>query len=245
MGSMSAGLAMLLLHGGLVLDVQAMEEMIRLDAGLTFGRFEQQVKSEIGGARGERLVEDTHLGLTLFASYAVWGPIRVGLFTQLDVGSREAARFDGLDADGAATTTGRVGGSYVEWWIGPLVRGQWRGLFGEVGWGAIGLRHDGARDDLPAADGSTDGLLQTTPAVAWLFAIGGVVPVVEEIDVVLRMEFRVRYYDSRGGEDLAGDLVHGTQELVPFVGIAYTFERTVSTESEVRTPTDHTPSARR
>ena len=201
--------------------------MIRLDAGLTFGHFQQQVKSDVGGARGERLVDQTLFGLNLFGSYALWGPLRAGLFAQLDAGSREAARFAGLDPDGAATVEGRVGGSFLEFWIGPLLRAQWRGLFAELGWGALGLRSDDARDDLPASDGSTDGVFRTSPAIAWLVALGGVVPIEDAFSVVFRLEYRIRYYVSRGGEDLAGDLVHGTQDITPFVGVAYTFERDV------------------
>lgn len=45
---------------------------------------------------------------------------------------------------------------------------------------------------------------------------------------MFRIEYRIRYYTSRGGEDLAGEVVHGTQDITPFVGVAYTFERDVT-----------------
>lgn len=227
---MTSGLLALLLHAPALASAQTTEEMIRVDAGLTFGHFQQQVKSEVGGARGERIVDETHFGVSLFGTYAVWGPIRAGLFAQLDAGSREQARFSGFDAMGGAMTEGRVGGSYLEFWIGPLLRAQWRGLFAELGWGALGVRSDDARDDLAASDGATDGAFRTTPAIAWLVALGGVVPVVDAWDVVLRLEYRIRYYDSRGGEDLAGGVVHGTQDITPFVGVAYRFDRPVPSE---------------
>lgn len=38
------------------------EPRFRFDGGLTFSRFEQQVKTELGGARGERLVEEVQFG---------------------------------------------------------------------------------------------------------------------------------------------------------------------------------------
>src|SRR5690606_10531987 len=41
----------------------------RLDGGLTFSHFEQQIKTEIGGARGDRLVTDSEFGLNLFATF--------------------------------------------------------------------------------------------------------------------------------------------------------------------------------
>ena len=40
----------------------------RLDSALTLQRFEQQVKTEVGGVRGERLVEQTHLGLMVMGA---------------------------------------------------------------------------------------------------------------------------------------------------------------------------------
>ena len=63
---------------------------LRLDGGLSFSRFEQQVKSEIGGARGERLVEHNEAGLLLMATATVWGPIELGLYGQYDTGTRAA-----------------------------------------------------------------------------------------------------------------------------------------------------------
>jgi hypothetical protein len=65
---------------------------VLLDLGLTFSRFEQQVKQEVGGARGERLVEDSLYGLSGFATYKIWGPIEAGLFSQFDVGRRSAGK---------------------------------------------------------------------------------------------------------------------------------------------------------
>lgn len=194
----------------------------RLDAGLTFARFEQQVKPEVGGARGERLVEETQFGFAQSLSYRVLGPLSAGAFMQFDAGRRVAARFSGFDADGRATTTGGIGGSYLELWMGPQLRVDWRSLFAEIGYGLYGVRSDGARDDLPAADGDRAGALRTSATVAWSFAVGARVPIVASVDLLLRMQYRVRYYVSRGGTRLDG-LVHGTQNVTPFVGIAWTF----------------------
>jgi hypothetical protein len=226
---MPTALALMLLHTPLVADVGAVEEMIRIDAGLRFAHFQQQVKSDVGGARGDRIVDETHFGLSLFGSYNVWGPFRAGLYAQLDLGSREAGRFGDFDMDGATIVEDRVGGSYLEFWIGPMIRVQWRGLFAELGWGAIGIRSDDARDDLPASDGST-GAFRTTPAIAWLVALGGVVPVVDAWSAVFRLEYRIRYYDSRGGDDLRDNVVHGTQDITPFVGITWQLDRELPPE---------------
>ncbi len=196
-------------------------ERFRIDGGLTFSRFEQQVKSEIGGATGERLVEQTDFGLALLGSWRFWGPFSVGLYTQLDVGSRGAGNFKALDADNKTVIEDETGGSYTEFWMGPFVRAQWRTLFLEVAYAPLGIRSDDARADLPTADGDTDTALRTSYSVAWYAALGGGVPVTDALEVVMRLEFRVRYYNRRGSDKLADELVHGTQNWTPFVGVAW------------------------
>ena len=197
------------------------EGRLRLDLGGTFSRFEQQVKTEVGGAKGEILVEDTEVGLLDTLTYDVWGPLSAGVFVQLDAGNREAGRFAGFDGADRTLVTGQVGGSYTELWMGPVVRAEWRRLFFEIGYGLYGARHDEARDDLPSEANDTSSSLRTHPTIAWLFGLGGVVPITDELGVALRLQYRVRYYNRRGGDDLAGDVVHGTQNVTPFVGIAW------------------------
>ena len=120
------------------------EESWRVDGGLTFSRFEQQVKSEVGGVAGERLVEETEFGITALASYRVWGPIALGLYVQYDAGSRSAGKFTGFDADGKTVIGNETGGSFHEFWVGPMIRAQWRTLFIELAYGAFGMRMDDA-----------------------------------------------------------------------------------------------------
>ena len=195
-------------------------EGLRLDLGLTYATFEQQVKSEVGGVSVEPIVEDRSFGLALTATYGIWKYIRLGLFFQLDMGSRFAGRYAGLDANGTPVINGRVGGSYREFWMGPLLRVQWRGIAAEFGYGALGVRSDDARDDLPTAAGET-GALRTSPRIAWHAALSGYVPVHPHVDVVFRIQYRVRYYDRRSGGSLAGGVVHGTQNLTPTVGVSW------------------------
>jgi hypothetical protein len=213
-------------------DDQAFRPRVRADAGLTFSRFEQQVKAEIGGARGERLVQSTELGLLLTGAYSLHALFEVGLFAQGDVGSRSAGRFVGFDANGAAQLDSETGGAYQELWLGPLIRGRYGPAFVELGWGALGLRWDEARDDLPSTTGETDGALVRNPAIAWLLAAGGAVPLGERLDLVLRLEYRVRYYTSRGGNPLAEEIAHGTQSFAPFIGVGYGFGEVPTSRAE-------------
>ena len=131
------------------------DESWRIDGGITFSRFEQQVKSEVGGVAGQRLVEETEFGVTALATYRVWGPIALGLYLQYDVGSRSAGKFTGFDEDGKTVVASETGGAFHEFWVGPIIRGQWRTLFVEVAYGALGLRSDEARTDLPDENGDT------------------------------------------------------------------------------------------
>jgi hypothetical protein len=208
-------------------SVAEAEPRVRLDAGLTFTRFEQQVKTELGGTRGDRLVEEFSFGYAQALTYRAfdWKDFSLagGGFLQVDVGRREAARFVGFAEDGAPQTADRIGGRFAELWMGPILRLEWRRVFGEIGYGLYGARRDDARDDLPGDDGNRSGTLRTSASVAWTFALGGRIPIVEGLDLVLRMQYRIRYYDARGSSPLAGGAVHGTQNFTPFAGIAWSF----------------------
>lgn len=59
--------------------------------------------------------------------------------------------------------------------------------------------------------------------IAWLFALGGRIPISEEVAAVLRIEYRIRYYVSRSDGNLEGDIVHGTQNVATFAGVAWSF----------------------
>jgi hypothetical protein len=199
---------------------ERVSEGLRLDLGLTYATFEQQVKSEVGGISVEPIVEDRSFGLALTATYGIWKYIRLGVFFQLDMGSRFSSRYAGLDASGTPVINGRIGGSYREFWMGPLLRVQWKGIAAELGYGAFGVRSDDARDDLPTAAGET-GALRTSPRIAWHAALSGYVPVHPNVDIVFRVQYRVRYYNRRSGDSLAAGVVHGTQNLTPTVGVSW------------------------
>ncbi|NRA33464.1 MAG: hypothetical protein HRU17_09005 [Polyangiaceae bacterium] len=197
----------------------------RTDTALGFHRFEQQVKTEVGGQRGERLVDSTELNLFGSLSYQLLDSLGVGFYAQWDHGSREAAQFVGFDADNKAVVESAVGAAYDELWIGPMLRAEWRRLFVELGYGAFGRRWDDARTDLASVSGDTAAALETSAAIAWWIGLGGALPVSSSWDVSFRLQYRVRYYVARNGEELAGQAVHGTQSYTPFIGAVYRFGR--------------------
>lgn len=203
----------------LVPDVRA--DPLRLDSSLGFAHFQQQAKPRVGTPRGERLVDQTAFTLALAASYDLHRYLAVGAFAELDVGVRRAGELRGFDADGRATIEPAIGGSYTEIWTGLGVRGQWRSLFVDLGYALFARRWDSGRDDLPAADGGTDGAFSPQRSVRWLAAIGGTIQVRPCLAIVLRLEWRIRYYDERDGQPLMDGIVHGTQEFRPLVGVAW------------------------
>ncbi len=193
----------------------------RTEGGITFSHFQQQVKQEIGGTQGERLVNETSLGVLLSGSYAILDWLEGGLYIRTDIGERSAGRFAGFDSLGSTEVTGQVGGSFSEFWAGPFVRASWKSLSAEIGYGAVGLRSDDARTDLPSASGDTASTFTTSPVVAWMIALGANVPITTNLDLFVKAEYRVRYYVERGGEDILTGIEHGTQSIAPVIGIGY------------------------
>lgn len=197
---------------------------LEFDAGFTARRFEQQVKSKVGDPAGERLVEEFEAALALQASwrFEAWPWLAAGVYLHTERGVREAARFKEFADDDKTVTEGQVGGSYTEMWFGPYVRFDWRWLFAELGYGAVGIRWDDGRDDLPDKEGATDEPLRTDPGIAYLTQIGARVELTPCWDVFAKLRYRVRYYDRRGSVGLPGTMEHGTQDFTPFIGFAYT-----------------------
>jgi hypothetical protein len=196
-------------------------EPLRIDASLGFAQIQQQAKPRVGTPRGERLVEHTSFTLALAGAFDVHRYLAIGAFGELDLGVRRAGELVGFDAAGRATIDPAVGGTYSEIWAGVGARARWRNLFLDLGYALFARRWDSARDDLPNQNGSTDGAFSPQLSVRWLAAIGGTVQLRPCLALVLRLEWRIRYYDERGGEPLMDGVVHGTQEFRPLVGVAW------------------------
>lgn len=197
------------------------DEQFRFDLGGILTFYTSAVERGTDGESNKQLVVDSSFGLYGAGSYRVWGPFSVGLFTQFETGDRRSGEFTGeFDENDVALVGERFGGTFWEFWFGPLIRAQYKGVFAEVGWGLVGLRNDDGRDDLAGEDGNTD-TFRSDPATAWLFGIGGAIPIADPFELILRLNYRIRYYTTRGGEDLTQGTGHGTQDLIPFVGVAW------------------------
>lgn len=199
------------------------ESRFYIDGGLILSHFQQQVKQDVGDPRGERLVYEYEFGLLLAGRYRFNDYFSAGLFLRNDVGKREAARYDGFDDDGKTKVTNQLGGNYTEFWFGPLVMVNWKQIFFEIGYGLIGIRSDDGRDDIPSNSGDTGSSFTTNPLISWLISVGGFVPLSDDLDLLLELEYRNRYYNERGGEPLTSDIDHGTQSISPIIGVSWKF----------------------
>lgn len=195
----------------------------RLDAGIFYSSFQQQVKARVGDPRGERLVNQEEIGLMVMGTYRIREFLTAGVFVQFDRGNRHAARFDGFDAEGRTTTRNKIGGFFNEFWMGPFLRFVYKTMFAEAGYGLIGLRNDDARTDLRSFTGDATGTLEVSPRIAWLLALGAGLPISDRLDFIFRMEYRLRYYNEREGNPLMDGIEHGTQNITPFVGVSWNF----------------------
>ena len=200
-------------------------ELFRFDLGGILNFYTSAVEVTTAGESNRRLSNDMSLGLHAAATWRIWGPFALGVYGQFETGNREYGHLmDVVDDVTVVSLDG--GGSFREIWVGPLLRVQWKSVFAELGWGPLGFRFDDGRTDLPAA-GRTDGAFRTTPSIAWLFGVGAAVPLIADLELVMRLNYRIRYYEVRGGEPLDGRLAHGTQDVIPFIGLAWALRRSI------------------
>jgi hypothetical protein len=194
-----------------------------VDGGLTYTSFEQQVKTKIGGGGADPLVQESSLGLLFHGGYQFSEIFSTGLFIQMDSGTRKASQYTGLDSNGQVQVTTPTGGSFSELWLGPYIRYSSGLFFAQLTYAIVGQRKDSARSDLPSKSGSTSEDFKTSTSVAWAVSLGSIVPINQIYALMISMQYRVRYYDKRGSENLINDVVHGTQSINPFVGIKTSF----------------------
>ncbi|KAA3611218.1 MAG: hypothetical protein D8M58_14700 [Calditrichaeota bacterium] len=190
-----------------------------IDSGLTFNHYQAQIKAEVGDPRGERLANIFELGINVIGSYKWNKWFATGLFFRADRGQRDLAKFNGFDDSGKTTIKDKVGGTYSELWIGPVIHAYWKQLTLELGYAAFGIRKDNGRRDIPNSSGETKGSFTLNPKVAWMVNVGGFIPLSDNIDASLKIEYRGRYYLKRDGKKLLDNIDHGTQSIVPVIGL--------------------------
>lgn len=192
------------------------------ELGFTFSHFEQQVKSEVGGAKGDLIVDDTNFSFGLASGYHIYRWLSLGLNIRYDAGNRVSGRFGGFDNDGATIVTNKLGGTYSEMWVAPFVKLHYKRLFLSLGYGLVGFRTDEGRADLPSTTGNISESFSLDPSVAYIFSMGGSATITDDLEAVFGIEYRARYYNQRGGNPLLNNVVLGTQNFTPLMGLRYT-----------------------
>lgn len=194
-----------------------------VEGSFTYSHFEQQVKSMIGAPPGQKLSDITEFGFWLLGSRRISKVFSAGLYVEYDLGNRTMAQFNGFNSQGQTIVTNALGGTYSEFWMGPFVRFAYKSVFLDAGYGLVGLRNDNSRDDIVSSSGATTGTFSVNPSVAWFAGIGLKAPLGERLSLVVKVQYRFRYYDERNVDPLMNNIEHGTQNFSPFVGVMYAF----------------------
>lgn len=177
-----------------------------------------------GPNRDDTVTNDWSFTSSMNLTYAVTEWLEPGLHYQLDGGEVRRALFSRPDPQtGETVETDAVEGAFWEQWFTLFARARFDPVFVELGWAPLILRRDTSRTDLPNVNGETSGTFVGSRTVAWLAAFGGAVPITPDVDLTLRLQFRIRYLVSRGGEDLADEEEFGNMFFTPTVGLGHRF----------------------
>ena len=182
---------------------------------------EQQIE---GPNRDDKLTQDSTFSTAFTFSYAPLEWLEPAIWFQFDVGNVSRTVYGRPDAEGVAAVDRQIDGAFWEMWIAFMARGRLGYGFLELGWAPLMLRMDEVREeDLPNERGESDGIFEGSRAVAFMLAGGGSFPVLDNLDVTLRLQFRIRYLVSRGGEPLADEEETGQMAMYPYMGAHYHF----------------------
>lgn len=117
-----------------------------------------------------------------------------------------------------------AGQSAWELWLAIVARYTFgRYFFAQLGYMPLQVRSDETRTELVNTRGENTGLFLGGHRVAWLFGVGGQLPLSERVGLFARLDFRVRYFGTRGGAALAGERELGGISITPMLGAAYSF----------------------
>lgn len=190
-----------------------------VDASVAFGILQEQAKNA-SNESGGRLFQSVTAALLVSGTHHIAAWADLGVFGMVEVGERSAADFGGVNSAGVPTPISHDGGRYSMFWIGPMVRLNWRSAFLDIGYVAFGVRDDTAYPTLTSPSGSSDEPFRTDPLRSWMFTAGMRTPMWDNVDLTLKIEYRYLYYDRRG-DRLENDLVYGTQAIRPHIGLSF------------------------
>jgi hypothetical protein len=192
------------------------ESFVTAETGVSVLASKEQAKSA-SGASGGPLFTDRQVALTLgsHARFLKW--MSVGLFFSYEAGNRESCLYS-VDAGGVPAPLDCRSGQYRQVWLGPALRFHWRQFFLDANYIAFGTRKDHAYSSL-SGDGTNQGSFRTHPLKAWVFFPGVGIPLTDDLELLIKLEYRYVYYDERSGK-LPGGQLYGNQSIRPQIALS-------------------------
>ena len=186
---------------------------------------QQQVKDEVGGRSYPVLYNYTELNLNMEVRYNISEYLSAGAYVRYDFGNRQVS--DGVLRGSGSQS--RINFDYNESWVGPIIKGHYKDVFLGLGYGLLATRNDGflgiTYENPGFFQGSSVGNeVLTTSSIAWLVQLGGKFDLIENLELNIMVEYRVRYYDKVNELNIKDDYVIGTQNITPMAGISYNFD---------------------
>ncbi len=186
-------------------------------AHMGFNLTQQQVKTEIGGANYPKSFNHGEVNFNLTAQYSVNEYLAVGGYLRYDSGNRT---FSSVLRETELLVINGKNSDFNEMWIGPMITGSYKSMFLSFGYGLFANRDDNyiSVTNLAGVSSPLNG-----SSFAWFTHLGGKYNLSKDFDIVILMEYRVRYYDKIDGDEINNNNKIGMQNITPMIGLEYQF----------------------
>ena len=201
------------------MNAQSFLKNAEINLGFSFNHFQQQIKTEIGGEKGDKLIDITSLTFAANGLVSIYKSIKAGLYIDYETGSRNSGRFLSFNSENQAVTNQKNGGAFSEIWIGPMIQFNFDQAFFEIAHGSFAIRSDDGRGDIPDSENDKSSSFKVTSSIAWKLQFGYKINLSKNLDSFIKIQYRVRYYDRRD-QKLNNNYVLGSQNITPVLGLS-------------------------
>ena len=199
------------------ISLTAKDFTVTTSGGLSM--LQQQVKEEVGGQNFPTLYNHTEINMNLEVRYKIYEFLSAGAYIRYDFGNRQYANSPHSSEYSGITYI--IDTDLDEVWLGPIVKGHYKNAFLGLGYGLSAKRVD---NFLGLSNEEEFGNSLTTNYIAWLVQLGGKFDLIENLELNIMVEYRVRYYDKVNELNIKDDYIIGTQNFTPMAGISYNFD---------------------
>ncbi|MFN3195831.1 MAG: hypothetical protein ACE364_07785 [Chlorobiota bacterium] len=183
-----------------------------------YGLTQQQVKTEIGGDNYPKLFNHNQFNFNLQTQYNFNDYIAVGAYLRYDRGNRT---FSGVLRENELFVINSKDNDFTELWLGPILTGSYKSVFLSFGY-ALSANRDDDFVDIENENEVRSPL--NASSFAWFTHLGGKFELSSEFQMVVMLEYRVRYYDQIDGSNINFDNKIGMQNITPMIGFEYNFD---------------------